>query len=46
MNTGLWNMDSGLAAVPRPGMTWWDWFARTAGGDQKSMQRPPISQSP
>jgi hypothetical protein len=29
MNTGLWNMDSGLAAAPRPGMTvdcadsWW-----------------------
>ena len=21
MNTGLWNMDSGLAAVRRPGMT-------------------------
>jgi len=21
MNTGFWNMDSGLAAVPRPGMT-------------------------
>jgi hypothetical protein len=21
MNTGLWNIDSGLAAVPRPGMT-------------------------
>ena len=21
MNTGLWNMDSGLAAAPRPGMT-------------------------
>src|SRR5438067_9906378 len=21
MNTGLWNMDSGLAALPRPGMT-------------------------
>src|SRR5438105_14646481 len=23
MNTGLWNMDSGLAASPRPGMTIW-----------------------
>ena len=21
MNTGFWNMDSGLAAMPRPGMT-------------------------
>jgi len=21
MNTSLWNIDSGLAAVPRPGMT-------------------------
>src|SRR5205814_8398497 len=23
MNTGLWNMDSGLAASPRPGMTFY-----------------------
>jgi hypothetical protein len=23
MNTGLWNMDSGLAAARRPGMTIW-----------------------
>jgi len=23
MNTSLWNMDSGLAAVRRPGMTSW-----------------------
>ena len=33
MNTGLWNMDSGLAAARRPGMTFqganpWNWRIR------------------
>jgi hypothetical protein len=25
MNTGLWNMDSGLTALPHPGMTTGGW---------------------
>ena len=28
MNTGLWNMDSGLAAAQRPGMTTEGWARR------------------
>src|SRR5437763_9701905 len=39
MNTGLWNMDSGLAALPRPGMT--NWYRRCAsnywGAQDKSV---------
>jgi hypothetical protein len=44
MNTGLWNMDSGLTALPRPGMTAWSfcqWEADAAAASVASGSTQP-----